>query len=109
LGSNFLFNNNQTSVKVTKAEAITKISEKTGIERLIVSETLEAFFTTVKDTLAEGDAIYVRGFGSFVNKKRAAKKARNISKETTVLVPEHFIPSFKPAKEFVESVKTSVK
>lgn len=94
---------------MTKAEVIAKISDKTGIDKVTVSDTLEAFFVAVKDTLVSGDALYVRGFGSFVNKKRAAKKARNISEETTVMVPEHFVPSFKPAKEFLENVKSSVK
>ena len=94
---------------MTKAEAITAISDKTGIDKASVSTTLEAFFVTVKDTMADGEALYVRGFGSFVNKKRAAKKARNISKKTTVMVPEHFVPSFKPSKEFIELVKSKVK
>jgi DNA-binding protein HU-beta len=94
---------------VTKAEAIAQISDKTGIDKASVSTTLEAFFVTVKDTLSSGEALYVRGFGSFVNKKRAAKKARNISKKTTVTVPEHHIPSFKPAKEFVDVIKAKIK
>ncbi|NBA85899.1 integration host factor subunit beta [Emticicia sp. CRIBPO] len=94
---------------MTKAEAISIIADKTGVDKANVSITIEAFFETVKETLASGDAIYVRGFGSFVNKKRAEKKARNISQKTTVTVPEHFIPSFKPSKEFVEQVKTNVK
>ncbi len=94
---------------MTKAEAISIIADKTGVDKANVSTTIEAFFETVKETLASGDAIYVRGFGSFVNKKRAEKKARNISKKTTVTVPAHFIPSFKPSKEFVEQVKTNVK
>jgi DNA-binding protein HU-beta len=94
---------------VTKAEAISIIADKTGVDKANVSTTIEAFFETVNETLASGDAIYVRGFGSFVNKKRAEKKARNISQKTTVTVPEHFIPSFKPSKEFVEQVKTNVK
>lgn len=94
---------------MTKAEAISIIADKTGVDKANVSTTIEAFFETVKETLASGDAIYVRGFGSFVNKKRAEKKARNISQKTTVTVPEHFIPSFKPSKEFVEQVKTNVK
>ncbi len=94
---------------MTKAEAIAIIAEKTGIDKGHVSATLETFFTTVKDTLASGDALYVRGFGSFVNKKRAAKKARNISQKTTVTVPEHYVPSFKPAKEFSEQIKSNVK
>ena len=68
-----------------------------------------SFFDTVKDSLAQGDAVYVRGFGSFVNKHRAAKKARNISAKTTVMVAAHSVPGFKPAKEFTEQVKSSVK
>lgn len=94
---------------MTKAEVISAIADKTGIDRVSVSTTLESFFETVKDTLSANDAVYVRGFGSFVNKKRAAKKARNISAKTTVLVPEHYVPSFKPAKEFTEQVKSGVK
>lgn len=94
---------------MTKAEAIAAISDKTGIDKANVSATLEAFFVTVKDTMASGEALYVRGFGSFVNKKRAAKKARNISKKTTVTVPEHYVPSFKPSKEFIELIKTNIK
>jgi len=92
----------------TKAEIISEIAEKTGIEKSDVSSTVEAFFTVVKNTLANGENIYVRGFGSFINKKRAKKVARNISKNTAIIIDEHFIPSFKPAKEFVAKVKTSV-
>ena len=94
---------------MTKAEVITEISEKTGIEKSDVTTTVEAFFNVVKDTLATGENIYVRGFGSFVNKKRAKKVARNISKNTAIIIDEHFIPSFKPSKVFVEKIKTSVK
>ena len=94
---------------MTKAEVIAEISEKTGIEKSDVTTTVEAFFNVVKDTLATGVNIYVRGFGSFVNKKRAKKVARNISKNTAIIIDEHFIPSFKPSKVFVEKIKTSVK
>ncbi len=94
---------------MTKAEVISAIADKTGVDKASVSSTLEAFFNTVKDTLAQGDAVYVRGFGSFVNKQRAAKKARNISAKTTVTVPAHSVPGFKPAKEFTEQVKANVK
>jgi DNA-binding protein HU-beta len=94
---------------VTKAEVISIISEKTGVDKAVTSITVESFFQTVKEQLASGEAIYVRGFGSFVNKKRAEKKARNISKKTTVTVPAHYIPSFKPSREFVDEVKTKVK
>ena len=94
---------------MTKAEVISEISEKTGIEKTDVTTTVEAFFSVVKDTLATGENIYVRGFGSFINKKRAQKVARNISKNTAIIIDEHFIPSFKPSKVFVEKIKTSVK
>jgi DNA-binding protein HU-beta len=94
---------------VTKADVIAEIADKTGIDKADVSSTLESFFTVVKDNLAGGEPIYVRGFGSFVNKKRAKKVARNISKNTSIVIDEHFIPSFKPAKIFIEQVKTNAK
>jgi DNA-binding protein HU-beta len=94
---------------VTKADVIAEIADKTGIDKVEVTNTLETFFTVVKDSLAEGENIYVRGFGSFINKKRAKKVARNISQNTAMVIDEHFIPSFKPAKVFVEQVKTSEK
>jgi DNA-binding protein HU-beta len=94
---------------VTKADVITEISEKTGIDKADVTATVEAFFTVVKDSMADGENIYVRGFGSFVNKKRARKIARNISKNTAIVIEEHFVPSFKPSKVFVEKIKTSNK
>ena len=89
---------------MTKAEVIATIAEKTGIDKADVSTTVEAFFDVVKNSMAEGSNVYVRGFGSFVNKKRAKKVARNISKNTAIIIDEHFIPSFKPAKVFVEKV-----
>jgi len=92
---------------VTKAEVITKISDKTGIQKDDVTQTVEAFFKVVKESMAEGENIYVRGFGSFINKKRAKKIARNISKNTSITIEEHYVPSFKPAKVFVEQIKTS--
>lgn len=94
---------------MTKADVISKISEKTGIDKADVLASVEAFFTVVKDSMAEGENIYFRGFGSFVNKKRARKIARNISKNTAIVIDEHYIPSFKPAKVFVEKIKTSDK
>jgi DNA-binding protein HU-beta len=94
---------------VTKAEVITEIAQKTGIDKADVAHTVEAFFNVVKQAMAEGENIYVRGFGSFVNKKRARKIARNISKNTAIIIDEHFVPSFKPAKVFVEKVKSSEK
>ena len=94
---------------MTKSEVISEISEKTGIEKADVSATVEAFFSVVKNSLADGENIYVRGFGSFINKKRAKKVARNISKNTAIIIDEHFVPSFKPSKVFVEKIKTSNK
>ncbi len=94
---------------MTKADVIAQISEKTGVDKGDVQQTLESFFTVVKDSLSEGENLYVRGFGSFINKKRARKVARNISKGTSMIIDEHFVPSFKPAKVFVEQVKVSDK
>ncbi|WP_373522285.1 HU family DNA-binding protein [Aquiflexum sp.] len=94
---------------MTKAEVITKISDKTGIQKDDVTQTIEAFFKVVKDSMAEGDNIYVRGFGSFINKKRATKIARNISKNTASVIEEHSVPAFKPSKVFVEKIKNSKK
>jgi DNA-binding protein HU-beta len=92
---------------MTKAEIIAEIASKTGIEKIDVQETVETFFKVVKNSMAEGENVYVRGFGSFIVKKRAKKTARNISKNTAIIIPEHFIPSFKPAKIFLEKVKTN--
>ncbi len=92
---------------MTKADVISEIAEKTGIDKADVQATVEAFFTVVKDSMSSGENIYVRGFGSFVNKKRAKKIARNISKNTAIVIDEHFIPSFKPSKVFVEKIKNS--
>lgn len=94
---------------MTKADIITKISEKTGIEKADVQATIEKFFDVVKDSMEQGESIYVRGFGSFVNKKRAKKVARNISKNTAIVIDAHFIPSFKPSKQFVKKIKESSK
>ena len=92
---------------MTKADVISQIAEKTGIDKADVTTTVETLFAVVKDSMAEGENIYVRGFGSFVNKKRAKKIARNISQNTAIVIDEHFVPSFKPSKVFVEQVKTS--
>lgn len=97
--------NPQVFNKMRKADLINQIAEKTGIPKIDVLVTLEAMFKEVKDTLAQGENIYIRGFGSFITKKRAAKIGRNIKKNVAVHIPEHFIPAFKPAKEFVQEVK----
>ena len=94
---------------MTKADIVKEISQNTGIEKVTVEKAVEAFMETVKDSLAGGNNVYLRGFGSFIVKNRAEKTARNISKNTTVIVPAHVIPSFKPANEFVEQVKEKVK
>ena len=94
---------------MTKADIISEIADKTGIDKADVQSTVEAFFTVVKNNMAEGENIYVRGFGSFINKRRAKKIGRNISKNEPIVINEHYIPSFKPSKTFVEKVKTSVK
>jgi DNA-binding protein HU-beta len=88
-----------------KADLITRISDKTGIPKVDVMVTLETMFKEIKESLIEGENIYIRGFGSFITKKRAAKIGRNIKKNIAVEIPEHFIPAFKPAKEFVQEVK----
>ncbi len=92
---------------MTKAEVITEIADKTGIDKADVTTTVEAFFSVVKSSMSEGQNIYVRGFGSFINKKRAKKIARNISKNTAIVIDEHFIPSFKPSKVFIQKIKNS--
>jgi DNA-binding protein HU-beta len=94
---------------MTKADIIKEISQNTGIEKVTVEKAVEAFMETVKDSLTGGNNVYFRGFGSFTVKSRAEKTARNISKNTTIIVPAHNIPSFKPAKEFVAQVKEQVK
>ena len=91
-----------------KADLVTAISEKTGVPKVDVLVTLEAFFKEIKNTLADGENVYIRGFGSFVIKKRAKKVGRHIKKNVAIEIPEHFIPSFKPAKVFVEYVKDNV-
>ena len=92
---------------MTKAEIIAEISTKTGIDKMLVQESVESFFKVVRNSMVEGKNVYFRGFGSFIVKKRAKKIARNISKNTAKVIDEHFIPSFKPAKTFVEKVKKS--
>lgn len=94
---------------MTKAEIINEIADKTGIDKADVQVSVEAFFTVVKNNMAKGENVYIRGFGSFVNKKRAKKIARNISKNTAIVINEHFVPSFKPSKIFVEKIKNSTK
>ncbi len=94
---------------MTKADIVNEISKQTGIEKITVQKTVEAFMQTIRESLENNNNVYLRGFGSFVVKKRAEKTARNISKNTTIIIPEHYIPSFKPSKTFANKVKSSVK
>lgn len=90
---------------MTKAEIVKEISLKTGIEKKIVMQVVEGMMETIKSSMTNGEDVFLRGFGSFIIKHRAEKTARNISKNTTMIVPAHNIPAFKPAKEFVEKLK----
>jgi DNA-binding protein HU-beta len=94
---------------MTKAEIVAEIAQKTGIEKITVQETVEEFMNALKGSLKRGENVYLRGFGSFVVKKRAEKTGRNISKNTTIIIPAHNIPSFKPSKIFLDEVKNNVK
>ncbi|NNE55476.1 MAG: integration host factor subunit beta [Flavobacteriales bacterium] len=93
---------------MTKADIVNDIAERTGIEKVDVQTTVEAFMSTIKGALEKGDNVYLRGFGSFVIKTRAKKTGRNILKNTTIEIPAHNIPAFKPAKTFVDGVKKNV-
>ena len=93
---------------MTKADIVTEISDKTGIEKVAVQATVEAFMESVKSSLTDGNNVYLRGFGSFIIKERAEKTGRNISKNESIIIPAHNIPAFKPAKTFVEEVKEKV-
>ena len=92
-----------------KADLVSTIADKTGVPKVDVLVALETFFTEVKDSLTKGENVYVRGFGSFIIKKRAKKIGRHIKQNVAIEIPEHYIPSFKPSKVFVEQVKTNVK
>jgi DNA-binding protein HU-beta len=94
---------------MTKADIVNEISEKTGIEKMAVQATVEAFMKTIRNSMVDGKNVYLRGFGTFVVKKRAEKIGRNISKNTTVVIPAHYIPAFKAAKTFSDRVKRNVK
>ena len=106
---------------MTKADIVNEIYKSTGLdkaavlttierfmEKANVLETIEKFMETVKDSLSHGESVYLRGFGSFITKVRSEKTARNISKNTTIIIPEHRIPAFKPAKVFMEEVKNNL-
>ena len=90
---------------MTKAEIVNEVVKATGIEKLAVQSVVESFMESVEASLAKGEPVYLRGFGSFIIKHRAEKAARNITKNTTLTIPAHNIPAFKPAKVFVSKVK----
>ncbi len=90
---------------MTKADIVNEISKTTGIEKAAVLATIESFMETVKESLSHGENVYLRGFGSFIVKTRCEKTARNISKNTTIVIPEHKIPAFKPARTFMDDLK----
>jgi DNA-binding protein HU-beta len=90
---------------MTKADLVEEIHNKTSIEKEAIRTTIDEFIISVKSSLEKGENVYLRGFGSFIVKKRAKKLGRNISKGTTVIIPEHNIPFFKPSKEFVKLVR----
>ena len=90
---------------MTKADIVNEIAKNTGAEKVLVQTIVEAFMEEVRNSLIENNNVYLRGFGSFIIKKRATKVARNISKNTTITIPEHNIPAFKPAKSFVAKIK----
>ncbi|MEE2700200.1 MAG: HU family DNA-binding protein [Bacteroidota bacterium] len=94
---------------MTKAEIVSKISEKTGVEKVTALVVVESFMAEVKDSITNNESVFLRGFGTFKPKKRAEKTGRNISKNTTIIIPAHHIPSFKPSKVFVKQVKESIK
>ena len=91
-----------------KIDLVNIVSEKTGIPRVDVLFSFETIIKEIKTTLASNENVYIRGFGSFIIKKRAAKVGRNVKKNITVQIPEHYIPSFKPAKEFLQDVKSKI-
>lgn len=90
---------------MTKADIVNEIAKSTGVEKVLVQTIVEAFMENVRNSLIDNNNVYLRGFGSFIIKKRVQKVARNISKNTTITIPEHNIPAFKPSKSFVAKVK----
>lgn len=94
---------------MTKQDIVNEIAKKTGIEKITVLTTVDAFMETTKSSMIKGNDVFLRGFGTFHIQHRREKTARNITKNTTIIIPEHNIPKFKPAKEFLNRVKTNVK
>ena len=94
---------------MTKADIVNEIAKSTGIEKVQVQQVVESFMESIKGSMVGGNNVYLRGFGSFIIKRRAQKVARNISKNTTITIPAHNIPAFKPSKSFASQVKSKSK
>ena len=94
---------------MTKAELVSKIAEETGVEKLTTLAIVESLMREIKNSISTNEGVYLRGFGTFKPKKRAEKTGRNIKKNTTIIIPAHHIPAFKPAKIFVKEVKENLK
>ena len=92
---------------MTKSELVNEIAIKTGLDKIVVQETVETFFRVVKSSMAGGENIYIRGFGTFIVKKRGPKKARDLQKNTTITINEHCVPKFKPSKDFLDRVRNA--
>lgn len=101
--------NSQKILIMTKADIVSHISNRTGVEKAVIQNILEQLMDVIKTSMIEGENIYLRGFGSFILKRRAQKKARNISKGSTIIIPEHYIPYFKPSRSFLYEIKTKTK
>tara|TARA_B100000214_G_C23889038_1_gene590908 strand:- start:143 stop:460 length:318 start_codon:yes stop_codon:yes gene_type:complete len=104
-----MLKNNNILRNMTKAELVSKISEVTGIEKLTALAVLESCMEEIKTSVANNESVFLRGFGTFKPKKRAKKTGRNIKKNTAIIIPEHYIPSFKPSKVFTSKVKEKIK
>ena len=101
-------NNNNTHLNLyimTKADIVNEVAKATGVEKVTVQAVVEATMDSIKDSIIKGNPVYLRGFGSFIIKHRAQKAARNITKQTTMAIPEHNVPAFKPSKSFAAEVK----
>lgn len=90
---------------MTKAEMVREIADKTGVEKQVVMQIVEGVMESISNSMINGEEVFLRGFGSFIIKRRAQKTARNISKNTTIVIPAHNIPAFKPSKSFRLKVK----
>jgi len=93
---------------MTKADIVSGIAKSTGIDRTTVLSVVEAFMDAVITAMTEGKNVFLRGFGSFVVRKRAKKAARDIQNEVTIIIPERNVPTFKPSQSFAEKVRNNL-